>query len=656
MMRVIACLLLLYILLTSRGFAESTVWSIDEWFRLTSRYSSVVVLFDSERDGVVETVAIDGYVYIHGSEASSYAYPFKAPLDGSGDLCLLLYNPIRGFINALCPAGFRRITAPLNVLPRVFLHGFIMGDFVYTDGRLYYTPVARTGFLLDLNGVKGVVGIYNETLVLHVLHTGELVELFPIALDVVAAFYSNDTGVLYVAVSVSEDTFILEYNYSSRTLVRYPTPLGIGRAIRGVTTRNSMFVLTESGLLYMVRPGRQPVVVARGDVINYPAENLNSFTLKGPSWVARVIDGERETRVEYVEVPQELGFILSCDWWGSIVAVATNTGVYVATLEEVSVDVSIPTRVFAREAFNISVRGTYETVVVNVSGHVYSAKGPLTATISLASGEHRIQIRACKGLFCRSVERYVFVYPRPLKTVVEYPESAEPYQEISVFIDAVDQLTGKRAVTTCMVEEAAGRVGVFVNPGSNVTIPAIPDVDSAVYTVTCGGGDYTLSTEVVRVKLARLPYSASLKYKGRGLLEVYVYNVFTGEQWTQELVVRLDNETFRGHGYLEITLKPGENRVLIYLVVGDREVFIDEVSVVYFEDVQAVSQMEKEVVVADRVETVTTTFVKPVPIPEPVEVERPDPLVTIASAVLAAGTTYALITLISRARRVEHGE
>lgn len=649
-----ACFILFCLLLCQVVLVEAAGYNGIEWFRLTSRYTGVVALLDLERDGLVETVAIDGFLYIYGSETPTGAYPFKGIVDETGELCLFLYNSIRGFMTAMCPAGFRRISAPLNAVPRVFPQGVIMSDIVYTAGSIYFTPVARTGVLLEVPGGRGVLGVYNETVVLHVLHTGEFVEVYPIPLDVLAAFYVNETGVLYVVFSAKDDTFVLEYNLTSRTILRHPVPLNIGRAVQGVSTRFSVFILTDAGLLYRLRPGQQPVLITTGDRVYYPADSLDSFTLKGENWVVRVIDAENETRVERVEVPGDLGFILSTDWWGSIVAVATTTGVYITTVETIEVELDAPVQVYAREPFNMTIKGLYETAVINVSGHVISFNGTLSTSFVLPSGEHLIQVRACRGLVCRVIEHSLFVSPRPLKVVVEKPEVAEPYQEVSIFIDALDVLTGSRAMTTCLLEDVSGRVKVFVIPGSTVAVPAIPDVDSAIYSVTCGGGDYSRSVELVRIKLAKPSYRAWFKYRGLGHLEVYAYDVYTGDLWTQELLVKIGNETVRGRGVVELVLQPGENRIAVYLVVGEREVFLEEALLVYYEDASSVPLTE-EVIVADRVETFTTTIFRPVFIPEPIEVERPDPLVTVSSAVLAAGVTYALMTLIYRSRRVEHG-
>lgn len=645
---IILCLLLCLLL----GFGESLEGESIEWFRLSERSSTVVVLYDAERDGFVETVAINGYIYIYGSEAPSGAYPFKASIDKSEELCLFLYNPIGGSMSAICPSGHRRLGAPLLAVPKVFPTGFMLSNIIYTNGSIYFTPVAKAGSLLEVPEGVGVVGVYNETIVLHVIRTGEIIEVYPIPLDVVAGFYSNETGILYVAISTSDDTLILEYNLTSRTILKYPTPLGIGRTIQSVATKYSIFLLTEAGFLYRFKPGERPVLIDSGDVVFYPAENLNSFTLKSKGRIVHVVDEENETRVDRIQIPEDLGLILSCDWWGPIVAVTTENGVYISSTEEIEVKLDAPRQVYAGEQFNITVTGSYETAIINVSGYTLLYKGSFSTSLSLPNGEHWIRVRACKGPICRMIEHYIYVAPRPLKIYLNYTAVAEPYQDVDIFVDVIDLLTGERARTSCVLEESSGRVKLLVSPGNAVTVPAIPDIDSSVYTVSCGGGEYARSIDVVRIKLERLPYRASLKYKGMGTLEIQAYNVYTGEQWRHGLAVRVNSVLFKGESLVEALLNPGENRIDIYLVIGEREVFLEEIVVTYYEDVSALTPTE-EVLVADRVETVTTTVLKPVFLPEPIEVERPDPLVTFSAAVLSAGATYALLTLISRSRKQE---
>jgi hypothetical protein len=190
--------------------------------------------------------------------------------------------------------------------------------------------------------------------------------------------------------------------------------------------------------------------------------------------------------------------------------------------------------------------------------------------------------------------------------------------------------------------------------GRNITIPAIPDVDSAVFTVICGGGKYENVTASVRSKLTEPYLKIKLRYYGSGLLEISGYDKYTGEAWSG--LIRVEylnlNITVTGENSTLITLPLGSTQLRVSLVKNNITYYVEELTVVYYEDVFMVPAGE-EVIVADRVKvdvyTLTETITRPFPVYH--EIRVVDPLVVAATAAFTAGAVYAILMLLGKLPR-----
>ncbi|MEM1804316.1 MAG: hypothetical protein QXR80_07445, partial [Desulfurococcaceae archaeon] len=329
--------------------------------------------------------------------------------------------------------------------------------------------------------------------------------------------------------------------------------------------------------------------------------------------------------------------IHAADWWNNIVAVASDTGVYVYSFKPVEFHVEAPSRVYAGDVFEIRVYGNYSRVYLFTDEHVYSSTGELVASTSLPRGAHSLVVRACVGVYCAVDVATVVASARPLKLEASYPSEAEPYQPVLIEVKALDVLWGKPAETTCTIEDQRGRVSKSFRTGQIVEVPAFPHVSTGVFRITCGGDDYyELMQLKVEIKLIKPYLDVKLDFTAPPVLSVYGYDVYTGEYWSGLVIVEVNGERVSGVGSVNVTLKPGISRLHVALAYNNITLVTKEYTVLYYE-----APSVNESVVITR-----TIYV-----PHVVEVKTVDPLVIVATASLAAGATYALFTLIRRMQK-----
>jgi hypothetical protein len=531
-----------------------------------------------------------------------------------------------------------------------------VGSVVVWRGLAYVSPLAPSGALVEVRGEPAVVGSEGGKLLLHVLKSNLTRLIMVLDVGVLGAFYDEGSGRLYVAGSTGTDTLLVEYDVAGeRVSVR---PLNIGRGLWGVSTKRSVYVLVEGGGLYRVGAVEGPRLVASGvSSVNYPADSVDCFTAVAGGRVVKVCDYPGGPVLKELAVPAELGEVVSADWWGDYVAASTTRGIYVFSEKPLELVVSAPSVVYAGEAFAFKVAGNYSMVVAKIAGMVYSGNGTLEASARLPRGNHTLEVTACRGFFCLVRTMNVLALPRPLRLKALYPAKAAPYEEVELLVQAVDVLANKTVEVACTIRDARGRLEKGFTAGESVRVPALPDITSAVFRITCGGGDYAEESTEVRVALSPPPYAVNLTYRGAGVLAVSAYDKYTREPWRGLIVVTVNEKLlFSDVGSVLVNLTPGTNKLLVELYEGNVLAYSEEVVVVYYEDIWRVPAGEK-VVVGDRVVVIatTTTTTMVVPVNVPVEVKVVDPVVTVAVALLAAGATYALLLILGRAPFARRG-
>jgi hypothetical protein len=142
-----------------------------------------------------------------------------------------------------------------------------------------------------------------------------------------------------------------------------------------------------------------------------------------------------------------------------------------------------------------------------------------------------VEVRACRGVFCVENSTNILVLRRPLRLRVAYPPTVAPYSPVELLVEAFDALRNASVAVNCTVRDPGGRVLANTTSGTRVTVPAVPDVDSSVLTVACGGGLYEVVEATVRSRLSEPYLGVGVRYYGSGLLEVYGYDRYTGEPW-----------------------------------------------------------------------------------------------------------------------------
>jgi hypothetical protein len=621
---------------------------VPSWTLVSPGVSYRAVLYDGDLDGVPELLAVDGYVYTNLTAGlATGTLPYKVDLDGSGTLCLALYRSPDGYLTVTCPYGYRTYSVPANAVLRVFRYGVAVRNSTHAvalvGARLY--PLPLDGVPLLVGGRPVALGARGGYLVLHYLDTGLEERLAPLAVDVAAASY--DGGVVFgVGVSGNVSVFF-RYDTAAGSLTFRPLPTG--RLVQAVATSSRVYVLDAGGVLYSVDRDGRVVTVAEGvSALHYPADSVDSFTAVAVGRVVKV--GGVGVVAEYPAPP---GRVVATDWWGDVVAASTDSGIYVATTRPVYASVGAPRVVYAGEPVEVVVRGNYDTAVVRVGGRVVTARGNATVREVLAPGRVVVEVRACRGVFCVGNSTSILVLRRPLRLRVAYPPTVAPYGPVELLVEAFDVLRNASVAVNCTVRGPGGRVLANTTSGTRVTVPAVPDVDSSVLTVACGGGLYEVAEATVRSRLSEPYLGVGVRYYGSGLLEVYGYDRYTGEPWGGGVVVEYLGMRVSGSGRVLVTLPPGEVVLRVSLVRGNVTYYVEELRVVYYEDIYKVPVGER-VLVADRVRvdvyTRTETLTRPIPVYH--EVRVVDPLLLAATAAFTAGLMYALLLLLGRLPRL----
>jgi len=456
--------------------------------------------------------------------------------------------------------------------------------------------------------------------------------------------------------STGTDLLYFEYNYRNHGGFTYRS-LVISSLKQAVATTRKIYVLTEGGVLYAITSGGNlTYIMSNVSALYYPADSVDSFVALTSESVVKITDsGDNITIDEYPLPPVNLGEIYAVDWWGSVLAAATSRGVYVATTKPLYVVINAPISIYAGELIRVDVIGVYDSVVVDIAGRVYSGAGNLSIyTVLLSPGNITVTARACRGVFCVVNTTSILVKQRPLEVRVYYSDRVKPYDPLTVFVETIDKLSNSSVVVSCSISDPGRRVNESFPSGRNITIPAIPDVDSAVFTVICGGREYEVVTASVRSKLIEPYLKIKLRYYGSGLLEISGYDKYTGEAWSG--LIRVEylnlNITVTGENSTLITLPLGSTQLRVSLVKNNITYYVEELTVVYYEDVFMVPAGE-EVIVADRVKvdvyTLTETITRPFPVYH--EIRVVDPLVVAATAAFTAGAVYAILMLLGKLPR-----
>ncbi|MEM4976261.1 MAG: hypothetical protein QXT64_02935 [Desulfurococcaceae archaeon] len=625
------------LLIAMHGFTLTAYAEWNSWVQVSERVSTSVVLFDQDGDGLAELLAVDNYLYDdRGYENYTGGVPFKFDMLGSG-LCLSIYMVHQGLLRVYCRHGVLQYVVPANETYRVYSRGVIIGDFVITRGKAYVSGLAKSSVLFYIENEPVLLGSENGLVVLEYLENGSRVVLVNMStlITIHAAYYSRLDDSIYALASTDTLRLLLRYHVSTRVFSYITLPLS--RVLQAVSTDYSIYALTQERAVYRITGfSEKPELVVYGLRIFYPAEDTSSLTVLGFGEAVKVHEKEGEYIVEKLPLPL-LGRIHAVDWWNPIVAVASDTGVYVYSFKPVEFRVEAPSRVYAGDVFEIRVYGNYSGVYLFTDEHVYSSTGELVVSTSLPRGAHSLVVRACVGVYCAVDVATVVASARPLELEVSYPSEAEPYQPVLIEVKALDVLWGKPAETTCTIEDQRGRVSKSFRTGQVVEVPAVPHVNTSVLRITCGGDDYYELVELrVEIKLIKPYLDVKLDFTAPRVLSVYGYDVYTGEYWSGLVIVEVNGERVLGVGSVNVTLKPGISRLHVALVYNNTTLVTKEYTVLYYE-----APSVNESVVITR-----TIYV-----PHVVEVKTVDPLVIVATASLAAGATYALFTLIRRMQK-----
>jgi hypothetical protein len=640
----------------------SAVPSHSSWTLLDVKISDRVVLFDSDLDGEPDQLAIDNYLYIEipSPPLVTNAISYKVDFNATGTLCLVHYTAVDGFVAVTCPRLSYTRTTLVNATLRVYRWGLLLYNTthraVLMSGRLYIIPPDLEGVPLVVNGTPVIIGTRRGYVEYYNLETGESKRLRPLQISIMGATCSEQ-GLIFGVASTDSELLYFEYDGVNFKVRRVP----ITPPVRGVvTTTSRIYVLTSRGDLYYITStsSESPIHVASGvEALYYPADSVNSFVALAKDRVLKIVETSSGVEIyDYSLPPVDLSEIRAVDWWGSVLAAATSRGVYVATTKPLYVVIKAPVSVYAGEPVRVDVSGVYESVVVAISGRVYRGFGNVSIyPVYLLPGITTVVARACRGVFCVENTTSIFVKPRPLEVRAYYPEKTRPYDPLTILVDTIDKLTNRSVVVSCNISDPYRRLFRSFYSRSSITVPALPDIDSSVFTISCGGREYEVVSVTVRSKLTEPYLRIKLTYYGNGLLEVSGYDKFTNRAWDGLVVVDyldLDITVVEERRAL-VTLPLGSTRLRVSLVKNNITYYAEEFTVVYYEDVFKVPPGE-EVRVADRIRvdvyTLTQTITRPVPVYY--EIRVVDPLVIAATAAFTAGAVYAILMLLGKLPRL----
>jgi len=657
---VVGLLCLVFILVLNSTSVFNVVSEYSSWTFLSEYISQRVVLYDEDLNGEPEILVADNLYYYNLMKNASRIeeiYPFKLDFNATGVICLGLYNAGVGMLDINCH-GLR--PTPLQVLRSANVEVYRWGVVFYNTthrgvvvaGKFYEIPVDLNGAPVVVNNKPLIIGTRGEGTVIYDLELRNKTTITTSNIVVLEALYDEFKDSIFGVGLLGEVLHYIEYNVTTGSSRIKPLDIS---PVQVIATTSRIYVLDTSGVLHVITSSGETLSVVENIVkLYYPADSVDSFTALTASSVLKIVETESEI-YEYPLPPVPVSDIYAVDWWGSILAVATSSGVYVATTKPVYVFIRAPVSVYAGEFFRVEVSGVYDSVVVNINGRVYYG----SATLRLPPGNFTVTARACRGVFCVENTTSILVLRRPLEVRVEYPSVTKPYDSLTVFVETIDKLTNTSVVVSCTISDPRGRVHRVFTSSRNITVPAIPDVDSSVFTVTCGGGNYEIVSVTVRSKLTEPYLKIKFNYYGSGLLEISGYDVYTGEDWDGLVVVEyLDLDiVVTGERSALVTLPPGSTRLNISLVKNNITYYTEEVTVVYYEDVFMVPA-GMPVIVGDRVKvdvyTLTETITRPFPVYY--EIRVVDPLIVAATAAFTAGAVYAILMILGRLPRIKRGE
>lgn len=611
------------------------------WILVSSRVSHSTVLFDFDGDGLPEQLYLDGYAIAEpGVEVRTDGVPVKAGYPGLG-ICLYIYKPVTGSLSGVC-RGFRaELPAPANETLRAYSAGLVVGDVAVVGLKAYYSPQARRGAVLLVEGKPTVLGVENSRLVLHYLETGVVEYVADLNVTVYAAVYDSATDTVYAVATYGRTLLLLRYNALTRVFTYEPLPVVLVKQV--FSTTRSLYILAGDNVLYRVKLRETRLEpVAPGYSVFYPADSVDSFTLLGSGELVKI--EERGERLETRSYPLlTLKAVYAADWWDPILAVAGENGVYLASLQPLSVSVNAPLRVYAGEEFAVSVKGEYASVYLLVGKTTYTSSGDFTVNLSLPAGVYTVKAVACRGVYCTTLEGSVTVERRPVRISAHYPEKAKPYERLVVLVEVFDVVANASIGVACTIRDPERRVNVAFESGKPVEVSAIPFDVKALFTVECLGGEYYENAEtVVAVHLTEPYLAVNISMEKPGLLGIQGYDVYTGEPWRGLVTVEVDGVRFAGGGVVKVTLKPGRSLLRVTLARNNVVVFEREYEVYYYH----------ELLYETATVTIKETRALLVTVTTPVETRAVEPLILAVVALFSAGATYALMVLIARRARI----
>lgn len=618
------------------------------WTLLSSEVSKSAALYDNDLDGVPDMLATDSSLYLNlTTRVPAVAIPFKFDLNATGVLCLALYRPDDGFLAIKCPYGYYTYSAPVNALARVYRYGVLLHNATKSTaivaGKHYDTLFSGVPLVVD--GKPAVLGLYEGYVALHYLGTALVEKIAPVNISIAEALLSKT---LIYGVGLAEGrALFFTYNVTSKAFTL--KPLAVESFETAVAVGDRIYILSRGGALYAVDRTGNVIGIASGVLkLFYPADSVNSFTALTSNRILKV--NSLGIASEYPAPPSS---IYAIDWCGDVLAASTASGVFIATTRPLYASIQAPRAVYAGELTEIRVSGIYETAVIRIGDRVWSTRGAVVLREALPPGNISIMVKACRGLFCIENSSSVLVLRRPLEVRVRYPQVVRPYDTMEVFVEAVDKLWNRSVSVNCSIRDPSNRLALYLTSGQGIAVPALPDVDSSVFVVSCGGGYYDTAQAIVRARLSEPYLKIGLKYYGSGLLELYGYNKFTGEVWNHSVVVKYLNITVSGRGRALITLPPGETTLRVLLMRGNTTYYVEELKVKYYEDVMKAPTGEP-VILADRVKievyTMTETITRQFPVYY--EVRTVDPMVIAVTAAFTAGCVYAILMLLGKLPKI----
>jgi len=659
--------LLLTVLVVSLTPVTTTA-EYSTWTLLDPGISQRVALYDRDLDGEPEILAVDNRIYTNltgNISTPSPTIPCKVDLNATGEVSLVLYSPSTGKLEVYYQLKNYVLPVLVNAKLEVHRWGILIynatNKSVIVASKPYDIPGDLVGTPLLVDNKPLFIGSRGEGVVLYDLEFGNSSTITLLNITVVEALYDESRGVVFGVGSTGTSLLYFEYNYRNHGVFTYRS-LVISSLKQAVATTRRIYVLTEGGVLYAITSGGNlTYITSNVSALYYPADSVDSFVALTSESVVKITDSGDNIIIDKYPLPLvNLGEIYAVDWWGSVLAAATSRGVYVATTKPLYVVINAPVSTYAGEPTTVNVTGVYDSVVVDIAGRVYSGAGNLSIyTVLLSPGNIAVTAKACRGVFCAVNTTSILVKQRPLGVRLSYPGSVKPYDPLMIFVEAFDKLTNKSVVVSCSISDPLRRVYRAFESGGNITLPAVPDVDSAVFTVTCGGREYEVVSATVRSKLTEPYLKIKLRYYGSGLLEVSGIDKYTGDAWRGLVRVKyLDlNITVEGENSALITLPLGSTRLNVSLVKNNVTYYAEELTVVYYEDVFMVPAGEA-VIVADRVRvdvyTLTQTITRPFPVYH--EIRVTDPLVVAATAAFTAGAVYAILMLLGRLPRFKRGK